>query len=185
LSSIDHYQVEVMITVALVMGGYMLADRLHVSGPIAMVVAGLITGNQSRMAAMSETTRDYLDKFWEMIDEFLNAILFLLMGFELLVLPFDRVYVVMGLICIPIMLIARYLSVLLPISFLQYHTAFERNAIPILTWGGLRGGISVALALSIPTDMHGELFVTVTYIVVLFSILVQGLTIGKIAKRLA
>jgi CPA1 family monovalent cation:H+ antiporter len=183
LKSIDHYQVEVMITVALVMGGYVLADYLHISGPLAMVAAGLITGNKSRRV-ISETTRDYIDKFWEMIDEFLNAILFLLMGFELLVLPFNRVVVFLGLACIPIVLLARYLSVILPISFLRYLTCFEKNAIPILTWGGLRGGISVALALSIPAGMQGELFVTVTYIVVLFSILVQGLTIGKVARRL-
>jgi len=185
VSSIDHYQVEVMITVALVMGGYLLADWLHVSGPIAMVVAGLITGNKSRVQAMSETTRDYLDKFWEMIDEFLNAILFLLMGFELLILPFDKLVVVLGLACIPMVLLARWLSVMIPFSFLRRWTVFEKNAIPILTWGGLRGGVSVALALSIPAEMHGELIVTVTYIVVLFSILVQGLTIGKIARRLA
>lgn len=185
LKSIDHYQVEVMITLALVMGGNLLADRLHISGPLAMVVAGLITGNTSRAGAMSETTRDYLDKFWEMTDEFLNAILFLLVGLELFVLPFNRIYIVLGLLCIPVVLLARWLSVVLPISFLRYLTTFEKNAIPILTWGGLRGGISVALALSIPMDMQGELFVTVTYIVVLFSVLVQGLTIGKMAKRLA
>jgi CPA1 family monovalent cation:H+ antiporter len=185
LSSIDHYQVEVMITVALVMGGYMLADWLHVSGPIAMVVAGLITGNKSRVQAMSDTTRDYLDKFWEMIDEFLNAILFLLVGFELLILPFNWIVVVLGLASIPAVLLARWLSVMIPISFLRRWTVFEKNAIPILTWGGLRGGLSVALALSIPVEMQGELIVTVTYIVVLFSILVQGLTIGRIAKRLA
>jgi CPA1 family monovalent cation:H+ antiporter len=185
LTTIDNYQVEVMITVALVMGGYMLADAMHVSGPLAMVVAGLITGNKSRYQAMSDVTRDYLDKFWEMIDEFLNAILFLLMGFELLILPFDRVVVILGLLAIPVVLLGRWLSVLIPISFLRRWTAFERNAIPILTWGGLRGGLSVALALSIPAEMQGELIVTVTYIVVLFSILVQGLTIGKIAKRLA
>jgi CPA1 family monovalent cation:H+ antiporter len=185
VSSIDHYQVEVMITVALVMGGYMLADTLHVSGPIAMVVAGLITGNHSRLQAMSDTTRDYLDKFWEMIDEFLNAILFLLIGFELLILPFDKLVVILGLACIPVVLLARWLSVMIPFSFLRQWTVFEKNAIPILTWGGLRGGLSVALALSIPAEMHGELIVTVTYIVVVFSILVQGLTIGKIARRLA
>jgi CPA1 family monovalent cation:H+ antiporter len=184
LKSIDHYQVEVMITFAMVMGGYVLADELNISGPLAMVAAGLITGNKSRRV-VSETTRDYIDKFWEMIDEFLNAILFLLMGFEMLVLPFDRVVVYLGLACIPIVLLARYLSVIVPISFLRYLTCFEKNAIPILTWGGLRGGISVALALSIPMNMQGELFVTVTYIVVLFSILVQGLTIGRIARRMA
>jgi monovalent cation:H+ antiporter, CPA1 family len=185
MRSIDHYQVEVLITLAIVTGGYLLAERLHVSGPLAMVVAGLITGNKSRAEVMSETTRDYLDKFWEMVDEFMNAILFLLIGFEILVLPFNKIYVVLGLCCIPIVLFARYLSVLLPMGFLKYLMAFEKNVLPILTWGGLRGGISVALALSIPVDMQGELFVVVTYIVVLFSIIVQGLTIGKLAKRLA
>jgi monovalent cation:H+ antiporter, CPA1 family len=185
MRSIDHYQVEVLITLAIVTGGYLLAERLHVSGPLAMVVAGLITGNKSRAEVMSETTRDYLDKFWEMIDEFMNAILFLLIGFEILVLPFNKIYVILGLFCIPIVLLARYLSVLLPMGFLRYLTAFEKNVLPILTWGGLRGGISVALALSIPVDMQGELFVVITYIVVLFSIIVQGLTIGKLARRLA
>ena len=134
---------------------------------------------------MSETTRDYIDKFWEMVDEFLNAILFLLIGFEILVLTFDRVYVILGLVCIPIVLMARYLSVLLPIGLLKYLTTFERNELSLLTWGGLRGGISVALALSIPVTMQGKLFVVITYIVVLFSILVQGLTIGKMARRMA
>jgi CPA1 family monovalent cation:H+ antiporter len=177
--------VEVLITLAIVTGGYLLAEQLHVSGPLAMVVAGLITGNKSRVEVMSETTRDYLDKFWEMVDEFMNAILFLLIGFEILVLPFNKIYVVLGLCCIPIVLLARYLSVLLPMGFLKYLVAFEKNVLPILTWGGLRGGISVALALSIPVDMQGQLFVVVTYIVVLFSIIVQGLTIGKLAKRLA
>jgi CPA1 family monovalent cation:H+ antiporter len=185
MRSIDHYQVEVLITLAIVTGGYLLAERLHVSGPLAMVVAGLITGNKSRVEVMSETTRDYLDKFWEMVDEFMNAILFLLIGFEILVLPFNKIYMVLGFCCIPIVLLARYLSVLLPMGFLKYLTTFEKNVLPILTWGGLRGGISVALALSIPVDMQGELFVVVTYIVVLFSIIVQGLTIGKLAKRLA
>jgi monovalent cation:H+ antiporter, CPA1 family len=185
LRSIDHYQIEVMITLAIVTGGYLLADQLGVSGPLAMVVAGLITGNKSREEVMSHTTRDYIDKFWEMIDEFLNAILFLLIGLEMLVLPFNKIFIVLGVVCIPITLLARYLSVLIPISLLQYRTTFEKNAIPILTWGGLRGGISVALALSLPQEIHGQLFIVITYIVVLFSILVQGLTIRKVVKRLA
>ena len=184
LRSIDHYQIEVMITLAIVTGGYFLADQLGISGPLAMVVAGLITGSKSRDEAMSDTTRDYIDKFWEMIDEFLNAILFLLIGFEMLALPFNRLFILLGLICIPITLLARYLSVLIPISLLRYRTAFEKNAIAILSWGGLRGGIPVALALSIPLEMHGELFVVITYITVLFSIIVQGLTIKKVVKKL-
>jgi CPA1 family monovalent cation:H+ antiporter len=185
LRSIDHYQVEVMITLAIVTGGYLLADRLNISGPLAMVVAGLITGSKSRVEVMSQITRDYIDKFWEMIDEFLNAILFLLIGLEMLILPFNKLYLLMGILSIPIALAARYLSVWLPISMLRSRTAFERNAISILTWGGLRGGISVALALSIPSGMHGQLFISITYIIVLFSIIVQGLTIGKVARRLA
>jgi len=185
LRSIDHYQVEVMITLAIVTGGYLLADRLNISGPLAMVVAGLITGSKSRVEVMSQTTRDYIDKFWEMIDEFLNAILFLLIGLEMLILPFNKLYLLLGILSIPIALAARYLSVWLPISLLKSRTAFERNAISILTWGGLRGGISVALALSIPSGMHGQLFISITYIIVLFSIIVQGLTIGKVARRLA
>jgi monovalent cation:H+ antiporter, CPA1 family len=185
LRSIDHYQVEVMITLAIVTGGYLLADRLNISGPLAMVVAGLITGSKSRVEVMSQTTRDYIDKFWEMIDEFLNAILFLLIGLEMLILPFNKLYLLLGLLSIPIALAARYLSVWLPITLLKSRTAFERNAIAILTWGGLRGGISVALALSIPSGMHGQLFISITYIIVLFSIIVQGLTIGKVARRLA
>jgi CPA1 family monovalent cation:H+ antiporter len=184
LRSIDHYQIEVMITLAIVTGGYFLADQLGISGPLAMVVAGLITGSKSRDEAMSDTTRDYIDKFWEMIDEFLNAILFLLIGFEMLVLPFNWLFILLGLICIPITLLARYLSVLIAISLLRYRTAFEKNAIAILTWGGLRGGIPVALALSVPREMHGELFVVITYITVLFSIIVQGLTIKKVVKKL-
>jgi len=185
LRSIDHYQVEVMITLAIVTGGYLLADRLNISGPLAMVVAGLITGSKSRVEVMSQTTRDYIDKFWEMIDEFLNAILFLLIGLEMLILPFNKLYLLLGILSIPIALAARYLSVWLPISLLKSRTAFERNAISILTWGGLRGGISVALALSIPSGMHGQLFISITYVIVLFSIIVQGLTIGKVARRLA
>ena len=186
IRSIDHYQVEVMITLAIVTGGSLLAETLRVSGPIAMVVAGLVTGNKSRTQAMSAATRDYLDKFWEMIDEFLNAILFLLVGFQLLVLPFNKEFLILGLAAIPIVLAARYISVLVPMGVLRQlmTMTFEKNVLPLLTWGGLRGGISIALALAIPVEMQGELFVVVTYIVVLFSILVQGLTIGKVARKL-
>lgn len=134
---------------------------------------------------MSNTTRDYIDKFWEMTDEVLNAILFLLIGMEMLVVKFTPVYIWLGAITVGIVLLARYLSVIIPISFLRINTVFERNAVTILTWGGLRGGISVATALSVPRSMFGEMFVTITYVVVIFSIIVQGLTIGKIARKLA
>lgn len=185
LRAIDNYKVEVTITLAVVMGGYLLADTLHVSGPLALVSAGIITGNKGRKLGMSNTTRDYIDKFWEMTDEVLNAILFLLIGMEMLVIKFTPVYIWLGAITIGIVLLARYLSVIIPISFLRLNTAFEKNAVTILTWGGLRGGISVAMALSVPRNMFGEMFVTITYIVVIFSIIVQGLTIGKIARRFA
>ena len=185
LRSIDNYVIEVLVTIAIVMGGYLLADYLHISGPLAMVVAGIITGNKSREEGMSDITRDYIDKFWEMIDELLNAILFLLIGFQMLVITFSFNLLWLGCIAIIIVLLARFISVALPIMFLKFKTVFERNAIPILTWGGLRGGISVALALSLPPSMFSEVFVSITYIIVLFSIIVQGLTIGRFAKKLA
>jgi CPA1 family monovalent cation:H+ antiporter len=184
LRSIDNYVVEVLITLAIVMGGYTIADQMGVSGPIAMVVAGLITGNKSMDKGMSDSTRDYIGKFWEMIDEVMNAILFLLIGFEMLVIPFNLTLFWLGCITIIIVLFGRLLSVSLPIMVLKYKNSFPKAAIPILTWGGLRGGISVALALSLPKYMYGEMFVTITYIVVLFSIVVQGLTIGKFARKL-
>lgn len=184
LRSIDNYVVEVMITMAIVMGGYTIADELGLSGPIAMVVAGLITGNKSMEEGMSDVTRDYIGKFWEMMDELMNAILFLLIGFEMLVIPFNLTLLFLGCLTIIIVLFGRWVSVSLPILVLEYKNSFPKNTIPILTWGGLRGGISVALALSLPKYMYGEMFVSITYIVVLFSIVFQGLTIGKFARRL-
>lgn len=185
LRSIDNYIIEVLITVAIVMGGYMLADYLHISGPLAMVVAGIITGNKTSKEGMSDETRDYISKFWEMIDELLNAILFLLIGFEMLIVPFNLTVFWLGCVSIVIVLLARFISVAIPITFLSYKKTFEKNAIPILTWGGLRGGISVALALSLPKSTYGDEFTSITYIIVIFSIIVQGLTIGKFAKKLA
>jgi CPA1 family monovalent cation:H+ antiporter len=184
VKTIDHYQVEVMITLAIVMGGYLVADKLQVSGALAMVVAGIITGNKTRVTGTSAISRDYIDKFWGLVDNLLNAILFLLIGLEMLVIPFQPILFWLGLASIPIVLLARYASVSLPISLLKYNTCFEKNAIGVLTWGGLRGGLSVALALSIPVNMSGNLFVVITYLIVLFSILVQGLTIGRFARKL-
>lgn len=185
LRSINNSAVEVMITLAIVMGGSLVAKYLHISTLLAMVMAGIITGNKSRMLSMSDETRDYVDKFWEMIDEVLNAILFLLIGLELLIIPFNYELLLLGCITIGIVLLARFVSVAIPVFILKYRRAFERNAMVILTWGGLRGGISIALALSLPGGDYKGTIVTVTYIIVLFSILVQGLTIGKIAKKLA
>jgi CPA1 family monovalent cation:H+ antiporter len=184
LRSIDSYQVEVMLTLAIVTGGYLLATYFHISGALAMVVAGIITGNKGKEEAMSDVTRDYVGKFWELIDDILNGILFLLIGLEALVISFHSKIVYIGLITVVIVLLARFVSVLLPTLFLQLRRPFERNTIPILTWGGLRGGISVALALSLPYSMHRNEFVPITYIVVVFSIIVQGLTIGRLAKKL-
>ncbi len=185
LKSIDNYTIEVLITIAIVMGGYSFADYLHVSGPLAIVAAGIVTGNKSLEYGTSDITRDYMNKFWEMIDEVMNAILFLLIGLEMLVIPFNKTLLWLGCAAILIVLAARFLSVALPIEVLKQRHGFERNAITILTWGGLRGGISVALALSLPQDNTTRILVSITYFVVLFSILVQGLTIGKIAKKLA
>jgi monovalent cation:H+ antiporter, CPA1 family len=184
LKSIDNYVVEILITLAIVMGGYALAGELHVSGPLAMVVAGLITGDKIMALGISDTTRDYLGKFWELIDELMNAVLFLLIGFEMLIVAFNLTLFWLGCIAVVIVLFARLISVSLPIVILKNKKAFENNAIPILTWGALRGGISVALALSVPKYMYGDMFVSITYIVVLFSIVVQGLTIGKFARKL-
>jgi CPA1 family monovalent cation:H+ antiporter len=185
LRSIDHYQVEVLITLAMVMGGYLFANKFHISGPLAMVVAGIITGNKGKTEAMSDLTRDYLGKFWELVDEILNALLFLLIGFEVIIISFHLTVIYIGIAAIVIVLAARLVSVYIPTLFLRLRRSFERNMIPILTWGGLRGGISVALALSIPSHMHRNEFVSITYIIVVFSIIVQGLTIGRMAKRLA
>lgn len=184
LRSVDHYQLEVLLTLAMVMGGYALADSLHISGPLAMVVAGIIIGNRGKELAMSDITRDYLGKFWELIDEILNALLFLLIGLEMLVIPFGGQIAWIGLLTIPVVLLARWFSVLLPGWLLSIRKPFENNAIALLTWGGLRGGISVALALAIPSNMHRDIFLPVTYMVVIFSILVQGLTIAPLARRL-
>ncbi len=184
LKSIDHYQVEVLITIAVVMGGYLLASHLHVSGPLAMVVAGIIIGNKGTREAMSATTKDYVNKFWELIDEMLNALLFLLIGFEMIILSFDNRVILIGLIAIIISLTGRYISVFIPTLFMSYKKTFDRTMLPILTWGGLRGGISVALALSLPRGEFRTIIVSITYIIVVFSILVQGLTIGKLAGKL-
>lgn len=180
---INSYQVEVMITIALVMGGYALAEWLHVSGPLAMVVAGIITGNKGRNEAMSPVSRDYLSKFWELIDEVLNAVLFFLIGLEMLLVPVNTIVLLFGCICILLLLLARWVSVAIPARALRRWIPFEKGALRILTWGGLRGGLSLALALSISEEMGRDIFVPATYVIVVFSILVQGLTIGKVAKR--
>ncbi len=185
LKSVDNYQVEILITLALVTGGYALAGKLHLSGPIAVVVAGLLVGNHGRLLAMSERTREHLDTFWELVDEILNAVLFVLIGLELLVLTIDWKAVAISLLAIPIVLAARWITVALPVLILGVRRPFSPGAVRILTWGGLRGGISVALALSLPPGPERPVILAVTYAVVVFSIIVQGLTIGPLVKRVA
>ncbi|TDR23353.1 sodium/proton antiporter (CPA1 family) [Marinicella litoralis] len=181
LKSIDNYQVEMLITIAMVTGGYALAQHWHLSGPIAIVIAGLMTGNQGRLLAMSDVTRERLDNFWELIDEVLNAVLFLLIGVEILLIQFLPSYIYSALLIIPLVILARFISVGLPVSLLKFKNTYSPHAIKILTWGGLRGGISVALVLSLPLGPYREPLIAATYAVVLFSILVQGLTVGKVA----
>lgn len=183
MKKIDHYQTEILITLAMVMGGYMVAQLLHISGPLAMVVAGLFTGSRSKEHAMSNTTELYIDKFWELIDVLMNAILFVLIGFELLTLDFKFSYLVAGLIAIPVTLLARYLSLLLPATILKKYIKTDNKTVFLMTWGGLRGGLSIAMALSLNDSLPKNQFVFMIYVVVLFSIIVQGLTIDKLVKK--
>jgi len=182
LASIDNYQVEVLLTLGLVLGGYALASAIHVSGPIAIVVAGLMIGNKGRKYAMSDKTREHLDNFWELIDEILNAMLFVLIGLEVLVLTFNTQYLLAGVIMIPVVLLIRFIAVGVPVSLLKLRHTFTPKIVRILTWGGLRGGISIALVLTLPAGEHREALLVITYIVVIFSILVQGMTVGKLVK---
>lgn len=183
LRSIDHYQTEVLITLAMVLGGYALASRLGASGPLSMVVAGLLMGNHGRALAMSDTTRRYIDGFWELIDEILNAVLFVLIGMEVLVVDFSRGIFFGAAVAIVVTLGARWLLVGVPFGSFSGRLRLPEGAGRILVWGGLRGGISVALALSLPASDARDRIVALTYCVVVFSILVQGLTIGPLVRR--
>jgi CPA1 family monovalent cation:H+ antiporter len=183
LKSIDNYQVEILLTLALVSGGYALATALHASGALAIVTAGLLIGNHGRHFAMSDRTREHLDTFWELVDEILNASLFVLIGLEILVLKLTAGFILAGAAAIPIVLSARFLSVGALVTLLRWFREFSPNVVKILTWGGLRGGISVALALSLPAGPHRDIVLVVTYSVVIFSILVQGLTVPLLLRK--
>ncbi|MCZ6597324.1 MAG: sodium:proton antiporter [Planctomycetota bacterium] len=185
MKAIDDHRVEVLCSLALAMGIYALAAALHSSGPLAVVVAGLFIGNTGRALAMSEHVREHLDTFWELIDEILNVTLFVLIGLELLLVDLSAGLLAAGVIAIPLVLFARFVSVSGTVLALQRRRTFTPHAIKIMTWGGLRGGISIALALSIGPEIGArDLILTMTYIVVIFSILVQGLTVGKLVRRI-
>lgn len=185
MKEIDDYKLSVLITLSIVMGGFLIAKQLHFSSPLAMVIAGLIIGNYGKRVAMSETTQDYLSKFWELVDEIMNAILFLFIGFELLMLPDLEEQLLLGFVTIFICLIARTLAIFLPASTILRKNTFTQGSLITMVWGGIRGGVSIALVMSIPNSAGEikEILLEVTYIVVLFSIVVQGLTVGKVAKK--
>ncbi len=181
---IDDYALEVLITLGLAFGGYELAVALHVSAPIMAVCAGLLIGDVGTRYGMSETTRQYVEGFWKLIDEILNAVLFLLIGFEVFAIAFEQQYLLAGVLAIGLALVARLVAVAVPVLILRPFRSFSRGVVPIMTWGGLKGGISVALALGLPDSEWKPLILMATYIIVVFSIIVQGLTVARVAARL-
>lgn len=185
MTKVNDYKIQVLITVAIVMGGYTFADLVNLSGPLAMVVAGIITGNSVKKQISPDVSSEYLDKFWELIDEILNAILFVLIGLELLIIKTNKIILLISFILVFIALIGRYISVWLPSILISFREKISQKTLLILTWGGLRGGISIALALSIQPDADKDIWVTGTYVIVCFTILVQGLTVGKLSKKIA
>ena len=183
MTKIDDYSVEVLLTLALAFGGYQLAMWMHISAPIMAVCAGLLIGDELTSHAMSQKTRDYVEAFWKLIDEILNAVLFLMIGLEVFAIAFSMDAIIAGVLSIGLSLLARLVAVFVPITLLRPFREFSEGIVPIMTWGGLKGGISVALALSLPDSEWKPLILTVTYIVVLFSIIVQGLTVAPFARR--
>ena len=182
LRMVDDYIISVLITLAVVMGGYLIARELHISAPLAMVAAGLCMGHFSDSFKMKSETQDYLIKFWELIDEIMNAVLFLFIGFELLLIKDLNEYLIAGGICIMIVLIARWVAIYVPTKFMSLRYRFSPQTVKVLVWGGIRGGVSIALALSIPINEYSQIIISITYCVVVFSIIVQGLTIAKVAN---
>lgn len=182
LRVVDDYIISVLITLSVVMGGYLIAREMHISAPLAMVAAGLFMGNFSESFKMKSETQDYLIKFWELIDEIMNAVLFLFIGFELLLIKDLNEYLVAGGICIMIVLLARWVAIFIPTKFMAFKYRFSPQTVKVLVWGGIRGGVSIALALSIPVNEYSQIIISITYCVVVFSIIVQGLTIAKVAN---
>ncbi len=183
IKSVNDYIVSVLITLSVVMGGYLIAHAMHISGPLTMVAAGIIIGNYGKRTAMSDETKDYLNKFWELIDEIMNAVLFLFIGFELLLIPNILDYWLVGVVSIVVVLASRFLSIWIPTFLIRFRQKFSRGTIKVLVWGGLRGGVSIALALSSGDSEYRSLLIAITYFVVVFSIVVQGLTVGKVAGK--
>jgi CPA1 family monovalent cation:H+ antiporter len=183
MKSIDHFQTEILISLAMVMGGYSLCHYLHVSGPLAMVVAGIFTGYKGLPEAMSDNTRDYVEKFWQVTDDILNSVLFLLIGLELVTITLHIYYIAIGLIIAISLVFFRYLSLWIPAKLFRFKNSLENRTLEIMAWGGLRGGISIALALSMPQSDFKDALVMITYTVVLFSILVQGMTMEKFVRK--
>ncbi len=183
MRAIDDYALEVLITLALVMASYMVATAIQVSGPLAVVIAGLFIGNHGAKFAMSERTRDHMEKFWSLIDEILNSVLFLAIGFEIVALTLTAPTLLAMLLAIPLVLAARFVSIIAPVTLFGLRRAMSAGAVPVLTWGGVRGGISVALALALPPFAAREIVLAMTYAVVIFSIIVQGLTLEYVIKR--
>ncbi|WP_313098489.1 sodium:proton antiporter [Epilithonimonas sp.] len=179
---VDDYIISVLITLSVVMGGYLIAHEMHISAPLAMVAAGSFMGNFSESFKMKSETQDYLIKFWELIDEIMNAVLFLFIGFELLLIKDLNEYLVAGGICIMIVLLARWVAIFVPTKFMAFKYRFSPQTVKVLVWGGIRGGVSIALALSIPVNEYSQIIISITYCVVVFSIIVQGLTIAKVAN---
>ncbi|HEX4036755.1 MAG TPA: sodium:proton antiporter [Acidobacteriaceae bacterium] len=184
LRSVDSYRTEVLLTLALAMGGYALADVLGLSAPLEAVAAGLVVGGRARTLAMSQETRESVDDFWELVDAIMNVILFLLLGLEMLAMPWSPTYIWAGLLAIPVVLGARWLSVAASLGVVRAFHKPARGAMSVLTWGGLRGGLAVALALSLPATTAHNRLIAITYIVVIFSVVVQGLTMGRLLERL-
>lgn len=179
---VNDYILSVLVTLSVVMGGYLIAHSMHLSAPLAMVAAGLFMGNFNMKFKMKSETQDYLVKFWELVDEIMNAVLFLFIGFELLLIKNLNEYLVAGGICIMIVLAARWISIFVPSKFMAFRHRFSPQTVKVLVWGGIRGGVSIALALSLPQNEYNKIIISITYCVVVFSIVVQGLTIAKVAN---
>ncbi|ODM51854.1 cation:proton antiporter [Elizabethkingia meningoseptica] len=182
MREVDDYIISVLVTLSVVMGGYLIARQLHISGPLTMVAAGLFMGNFNVNFKMKSVTQDYLVKFWELIDEILNAVLFLFIGFELLMIKDLQNFIIPGIVAIVVVLLARFISIWGPTQFMSFRSRFTPQTVKVLVWGGIRGGVSIALAMSVPKNEYSTVILSITYFVVVFSIIVQGLTIGKVAN---